>query len=129
MRTVGVVATIRVALWVLPFPRVQQLVRRLGRRSARAAKPLTPELVAGRALTVQLASRLVPRASCLTQALALQALLGRAGTGSQLRIGVSRSARQDFEAHAWLECDGRVVIGGGAHERYVPLLTIEGSTS
>lgn len=53
----------------------------------------------------------VPGASCLTQALALQWLLARAGHGSDLNVGVARDADGTFRAHAWLTCNGRVVIG------------------
>lgn len=68
-----------------------------------------------------MAARYVPRATCLTQALALQAMLGRAGTPSELRIGVARGKETEVDAHAWLECEGRVVIGDGQLERYVPM--------
>lgn len=56
-------------------------------------------------------ARLVPGASCLTQALALQWLLGRAGHGSELHIGVRRDAAGQFEAHAWVSCNSRIVLG------------------
>ena len=70
---------------------------------------------------VSRAARLVPRASCLTQALVLQRLLARRGQKCALFLGVDRpglkvasAARsgRDFEAHAWIEWHGRVLIGG-----------------
>jgi hypothetical protein len=113
-----VLAVIRAALWLLPFPSVQRLVRRLGRRSPRAREPLSLPLVEGRAVAIRLASRLVPRATCLTQALGLQVLLARSGTPSELRLGVAHGDGGALSAHAWLECQGRVVIGGRELERY-----------
>jgi hypothetical protein len=121
VRTYGVVVLMRLALWTLPYPRASRLAGRLGSRSTRANGPLSAGAVDGRAQLVRTAARLVPRASCLTQAMALQVLLGRSGTPSTLRLGVARSEDKRFEAHAWLECDGRVVIGGGQLDRYVPL--------
>jgi hypothetical protein len=79
---------------------------------------------------VTVASRYVPAATCLTQALATQILLSRRGHPTSLRIGVGRSEAGEFQAHAWVECQGRVVIGGiKALSRYTPLLSLgrEGS--
>jgi hypothetical protein len=71
---------------------------------------------------VQVASRRIPGASCLTQALAARVLLAKCGIASQLRIGIARGEQGDFQAHAWLEtADGRAVIGGVALERYARL--------
>jgi hypothetical protein len=59
--------------------------------------------------------------SCLRQALALRYFLGRYGIESELRIGV-RGGQRDFAAHAWVEKNGIVLIGGEyAGERYVAL--------
>lgn len=116
----GWVMIIRAALWLVPFASVQRLVQRLGRRSPRALGPLTPQLVDNRAWAVSAVSRYVPGATCLTQALALQVLLARSGGASELRIGVSRG-EEGFGAHAWLVCDGRIVIGDTDLERYVQL--------
>ena len=55
---------------------------------------------------MRLASCYVPRATCLVQALAAQVLLSWQGLDSHLRIGVALSADKEFEAHAWVECDG-----------------------
>ena len=63
------------------------------------------------ASSVRRVSRYVPAASCLTQALATQVLLGRRGQVSSLRIGVTRSAEGELKAHAWLESNGEIIIG------------------
>jgi hypothetical protein len=47
--------------------------------------------------------------TCLTQALAAHAMLARQGHASELRLGVRPS--KPLEAHAWIECEGRIVIG------------------
>ena len=76
---------------------------------------------------VRNASRLVPRASCLTQALAAQFLLARSGHESRIRIGVAKDATGKFLAHAWLISDGRLVIGGRSSElrRYRSLVDLD----
>lgn len=64
------------------------------------------------AWSVRRTSRIVPMATCLTRALALQAILARRGVPVELVLGVSRSASKEFLAHAWLEMDGQIIIGG-----------------
>lgn len=102
-------AGIRLGLWILPYRR---LVRGIERWQVRAAAPSHP-VPALEQITwsVRAAARLVPRASCLTQALAGQCLLGRYGYAARLQIGASRGDDRAFEAHAWLEHEGRIVLG------------------
>lgn len=58
------------------------------------------------------ASRLIPGASCLTQALAARYYLRQLGLDSELRIGVAKDETGRFTAHAWLDCRGMTVVGG-----------------
>jgi len=71
--------------------------------------------------SIRVASRFVPHATCLTQALAARKLLEHYGQRAELKIGVTKS-NGDFEAHAWLEIDGRIVLGKQRmHSRYAVL--------
>ena len=77
------------------------------------------------AWAVAVASRYVPMATCLTQALAGQMLLARWGHTAQLHIGVANGPGGNLEAHAWLESQGTIVIGDvGELSRYTPLLSL-----
>jgi transglutaminase superfamily protein len=67
---------------------------------------------------IRRAARVWPRASCLARALAGQRLLG--GMAATVVIGVRRDATT-LGAHAWLECDGSLVIGGAESDAYVRL--------
>jgi Transglutaminase-like superfamily len=121
LRASVAVVGFRVALSTLPF----RWVRSIGERTARPRRG--PRGRRGRddlSWAVAAASRRVPRATCLTQALALQTLLAREGYESDLHIGVARSGDGGLEAHAWLESDGRIVIGGGGVERFTPLASL-----
>jgi hypothetical protein len=72
---------------------------------------------------VRLSSRYVPKATCLTRAIAAQILLNRAGLPNELHIGVARGAA--FDAHAWIECEGQVLVGmSERHGDYSRILTI-----
>jgi hypothetical protein len=109
-----VVGLIRIGLWILPFRKVTQILSVLTRRDVpdSLGKTIAPQdsdnKVAWRVKTV---SRLVPEATCLTQALATQMLLRRCGQGSDLRIGVAKGEGGKLEAHAWVELNGKVIIG------------------
>ncbi len=124
LRALPLVVGIRLALWILPFGVLRRfLTARSQRVGMRLTKNVPPAERIGWAVAA--ASQYVPQATCLTQALATQVLLGRVGFPSELRIGV-RKEENRFEAHAWVECGGHVVIGGGALERYVVLPASEG---
>ena len=119
----GLLAGIRIGLWVLPFRSVHGAVRARGNRprSRDTSGPPVERIV----WAVGAADRLVPRTTCLVRALAAQALLVRHGHASQLRLGVAGGSGRVFEAHAWLERDGRVLIGGPVEGRYVPLPALD----
>lgn len=71
---------------------------------------------------VEVGSAYVPRATCLTQALAAKILLSLNGHESVLKIGVGRGEDGDFKAHAWLSSEGKTILGGGICQ-FTPLLS------
>jgi hypothetical protein len=114
--------TVRMGLWLLPFPILQKLVIRLAAKPAEdRAKIVSADDLAWAIAT---ASRFVPKATCLTQAMAAKILFGIYGYGSLLKIGVARGDDGRMRAHAWLESQGRAVVGGPKCE-YTPLLSME----
>jgi transglutaminase superfamily protein len=119
----GLLAGIRIGLWVLPFRSVHGAIRAFGShpRSRSDSGPPVERIV----WAVGAADRVVPRTTCLVRALAAQALLARHGHASRLRLGVASGRGQAFEAHAWLEQDGHVLIGGPVEGRYVPLPALD----
>lgn len=69
--------------------------------------------------------RLFPQNPCLTQAVVVQRLLRRRGIPAELRIGVRKEQGATLEAHAWVEHEGEVVMGGrGLAEDHVPFPSI-----
>ena len=97
-------------LTLMSFPRFQALhiKFRTSLNVKRGAEPTTEQL----AWDVGVVSRYVPRATCLTQALAGQVLLERYGYPALVHVGVTKEeGKGTFQAHAWLESDGKVVIG------------------
>jgi hypothetical protein len=127
----------RLRLWLLPVRVLRERARVSARNvrtpysgtglhacsaGPRASSTLSVERVAW---AVEVAARYVPGATCLTQALAAQSLLSRGGHRSELHIGVAKGPGNEFGAHAWVQCEDRIVIGGANLDRYTPLLAWE----
>jgi hypothetical protein len=104
----------RLALHWVPLPTLKRRVW----RTLSAAQPLPEEkrLPMARVLRcAAAASKLMPVSStCLATAIVVQALLHRHGYTVQLRVGVHLPATGKFAAHAWLEHEGTVIVGGPA---------------
>jgi hypothetical protein len=113
-------------LWLLPFWTLRRLLAHMMPAHA-ATHEGNQASIRHIVWAVTVASRYVPAATCLTQALATQVLLRRCGYSANLRIGVARSEAGEFQAHAWVEYQGEVVIGGvQAPSRFTPLASLDG---
>ncbi len=112
---------VRLGLWFLPFRSLRRAVSRVRPRSSARGAHVPPEWIAG---AVDVAGRVVPLATCLTKGLAGYVLLRRWGYTGVLHIGVARDDAHNFQAHAWLECNRKVLIGDGAGH-FVPLPPLE----
>jgi hypothetical protein len=108
----------RVSLWLIPFRKLASFVRNLdnGRRTDPETMPA--DVVAW---AVAATSALTPGATCLTRSLALQGMLRRRGRPAVLRIGVAKPSGEPFEAHAWVEMEGRTYLGGPELDRFAPM--------
>lgn len=105
----ALVGTVRVALWVLPSRWIIKYVTRLAGNDAVRRPPSAqlPEVL----WAIEAAARRVPDATCLTQAVSALLLLRRHGYAARFCLGVARTKTGALDAHAWLERDGKVVIG------------------
>ena len=109
LRAYVLVWFIRLALWVRPFPKMHAWATKV-RQSKMGEHPLDSRSVYKVVWAVSAAARRVPKATCLTQALATQIMLGRRGHKTSLQFGAVK-AGDKLEAHAWIERDGNVLIG------------------
>lgn len=101
----------RLGLWCVPY----RLLRRAAEASPRdPAAPVAADLPAKIALNIGRLARFIPEATCLTQALTAHMLLRRGGYRPTLQLGVARNDQGTFQAHAWVECNSRIVVGGMA---------------
>lgn len=110
----------KVSLLILTFPQLRKTYARL----LHVIKPDTypEEYIAAAVWAVRaVAYRLPFGLTCLPQALTLKYLLRR-DPNMPLHIGVQTATSQGFQAHAWIEKDGHVIIGDWPHEtNYRPI--------
>jgi hypothetical protein len=111
----ALLALVFVRLW-LPLASLERLQGRA--RPARGA----PQPVARIVWAVRTAAHLVPGTHCLPASLVLQRWLTAAGHRSELHIGVAHE-RDRLAAHAWVVCDGEVLIGDPAQTAFTSLLS------
>lgn len=60
---------------------------------------------------VKVQARLVPGATCLTQAITLHRLLHDFGHDSTIRVGVKAEEKSSLKAHAWVISENEVILG------------------
>ena len=114
---------LNLALRCLPFAHVMRFCQSphtTGKEENPQSRPLVTQLT----WLVTVAGRYSPtKTTCLTEALALSWLLSQQGIATSLRIGVA-CRHGDFSAHAWLEQNGRIILGKADADAYKPLLPL-----
>ena len=105
-------ALFRLVVLVGTFAVARTIAHRLARSRRRADADLSIR-------AVEASGRVVPGSNCLSEGLTAWVLLTRAGRQPMLRVGVAKGRR--LQAHAWVECDGAVVVGGDSGDGFSPL--------
>jgi hypothetical protein len=104
-RTILTLGAAKLAIWILPFPTSRRLL-------VRQRKPGPPTLTHDQVRWAMAhAQRVIPGATCLPQALAAESLLTRGGLNAEMQIGVMKTPTGQLTAHAWVESNGRIVVG------------------
>jgi hypothetical protein len=122
MRVAILVLVVRAGLWLVPFQSIRRAVALLAKPSPAQTNEFSVERLSR---AVSTAACYVPKATCLTQALALHILLRRRAINSKIRIGVAKDNGGIWEAHAWVESGDRVVIGHLNLNHYTPMMIWE----
>ncbi|MCW5960595.1 MAG: lasso peptide biosynthesis B2 protein [Pyrinomonadaceae bacterium] len=116
-----IVGLVRTGLWLAPSRLVHKLIAALGNPNNELIYP-KPDEIAAIVRWVRIAGKRIPRASCLTQAIAVLILFRLRRRFADLKFGVAKTGPADLEAHAWLEVNGKVILGKvPGHGRYFPL--------
>ena len=125
VKTLLLVWTVRLGLWLLPFRIMRHLLSTMT-KGLTEAQANDSTLVNRIVWAVTKTSQYVPSATCLTQAVATKVLLGHYGHHVNVHLGVARSETGQFRAHAWVESNGTVIIGGSESflKHYTPFPTL-----
>lgn len=105
-------ALLRIALAVLPYRNVRRAIAASGERFPERRMHLIAYETEMVWAIERVGRYVVGKKPCLPQALALQWFLRRKGIVTSLHIGVKKDDTKGIAAHAWLEKNGRVLIGG-----------------
>jgi Transglutaminase-like superfamily len=118
IKSLFLLGTIRIMLWILPFQIIKIMIKHLIiiPEKNNVHKISRKKLLAA----VDFMSNYIPKATCLTRTLAAQILLARYHYKSNTIIGVSKNDGE-FEAHAWLESDNQIIFGKSETD-YVSIL-------
>lgn len=109
VKTFILLGIVRLGLWQLSFARLRRLLSFLSRQTILTGSDRQIE-VERIVWSVNKCSRYMPGVKCLARALTTEVLLNQYGHQPQLRIGVAKRLGK-LEAHAWVESQGRVLIG------------------
>jgi hypothetical protein len=123
VRAFVTVVLVRAALWFFPFARICSTLERVSRSRGTDADAGTAALTIPEVeWAVTHAARLVPRATCLTQVLAIRTILARDGVACRISIGVALPAGASLRAHAWIEPANSALAQSRQFPDFVPLV-------
>jgi hypothetical protein len=110
--SVLMLGVVKIGLWLLPFRTMHRLVAARKLKAGAVDKELERRSIKRVVWAVDVVSHYIPLfKNCLNRALATQVLLKRRGHRASLQIGVQRGEEGQFEAHAWIESEGKIVLG------------------
>ncbi len=112
----------RLCLSLFRLAILRKLLTGIGPFVARVDKEFTDDQLVR---IVGIASRYVPKATCLSQALTVQRLLKKSGRQASLHIGVNGGEGGHLNAHAWVESRGKVITRGPNPGDFTSLLILE----
>jgi hypothetical protein len=128
LKTFFFLAGIRLGLRLMPLTTIRRFIGRSVRISSGELRHNTQELDKAIWAIESVGNHILGDGPCLTQALAAQYVLTRFNKPSELCIGIAKDERGKLVAHAWVESDGIIVIGGSEDslKQYTKLPSLEG---
>lgn len=113
-----VLATYKCLLFTFPFNKFLNS----NRQPAQPAKALPDDVLANTVWAIQVVSNRIPLGfTCLVQALSAKWLLHN-HPDVRVCIGVHKSVRQGFSAHAWVVYKNKIILGEQANQVFEPIL-------
>lgn len=113
---------VRLGMLLLPFKKLQNLILKANQLKflARFSPSFTVKDIA---IGVNRSARFSPgEVKCLAKALTTAVLMEIYSLPYQTKIGVAKGENNNLEAHAWVESEGKIVIGYLADmSRFIPM--------
>lgn len=111
-KALPLLSLLRIALWMMPFQQLNKLIQWLTTHRSQH-EPSSVVSVSDVIWAIETATYYTPgNPKCFARALATRILLNHYGYDCELRIGVAKSDMNSLVAHAWIERQGQVLIGG-----------------
>ena len=101
-----VASAIRIGLYILPYRWLYRLPNLIEGEKRKTSTDIEQIIWA-----IRTSCRFVPKATCLTQAITAAIMLNYNGHRSNVVLGVVSNSSDSFEAHAWVESDGKIIVG------------------
>ncbi len=120
LRAFATVLLIKLALLAMPFRSVRAIIDRIALQS-RYPKMRPSAGKIGWAVAAVNRGLHFKQGDCLPLAMAAESMLARYGYRAEMKIGAARGEDGAFIAHAWVECEGRVIIGNFELDKYTTL--------
>ncbi|HIK07694.1 MAG TPA: lasso peptide biosynthesis B2 protein [Trichormus sp. M33_DOE_039] len=121
IKTLILLGFVNLGLWLLPFSTLRRILDWIGKPNPRASRTPVHKII----WAVDVSTNFIPGAKCLARALTCQVLMNQRGDSPELRIGVAKDEEGKLKAHAWIEDQGKVVIGYLNNlSSYTPLPTL-----
>lgn len=121
IKTLILLGFVNLGLWLLPFSTLRRILDWIGKPNPRASRTPVHKIIRA----VDVSTNFIPGAKCLARALTCQVLMNQRGDSPELRIGVAKDEEGKLKAHAWIEDQGKVVIGYLNNlSSYTPLPTL-----
>jgi hypothetical protein len=117
MKALFLLWIVRIMLSLLPFKSIEQIIKKFTVISNSNGSQFSIEKLTW---SINVMSSYTPKATCLNRALAAKILLSQYHHPSDVKIGVSRN-EGEFEAHAWLESNNKLILGQ-SEKNYIPIL-------
>ncbi len=121
VRALLTLARVRANLALTPLLGLPGALDRFISRSAHAPVTLHDRSIPEPVKIAWAAASRILRGECLPRACAAHRMLRHYGYPAELKVGAGRDAQGGFIAHAWVESEGRVVIGDFEPGRYIEL--------
>lgn len=121
IKTLCLLGFVNWGLWLLPFSTLRRILDKISQPSPTASITPVDKII----WAVDVSTNFIPGAKCLARALTCQVLMNQQGESPELRIGVAKDEAGKLKAHAWIEHQGKVVMGYLSNlSSYTPLPTL-----